>query len=187
VIRPGTLDDVGTAAALHAGQIGEGFLPTLGPAFLRRLYRRIVLWPGSFLLVADGGVGMAAATEDVSALYRAFLVRDGIAAGIAAGPRLARSWRKVVETLRYPSAERDLPPAELLAVAVAPDARGRGLGRSLVTAVNEELTQRGVTSARVVTAAGNAAALALYRSAGYTPVATVQVHAGSDSRVLTWS
>ena len=34
--------DVHAVAALHAERIAEGFLVTLGPAFLRRLYRRIV-------------------------------------------------------------------------------------------------------------------------------------------------
>ena len=54
-MRPGGPDDAAAAAALHAGRITEGFLPLLGPSFLGRLYRRICLDPGSFLLVADDG------------------------------------------------------------------------------------------------------------------------------------
>jgi glycosyltransferase involved in cell wall biosynthesis/ribosomal protein S18 acetylase RimI-like enzyme len=188
-VELGTEVDVAAAAALHASEITEGFLPTLGPTFLRRLYRRIVRWDGSFLLVIrddDGVAGMAAATEDVGRLYRAFLVRDGIVAGIAAAPRLMRSWRKVLETLRYPAGERELPRSELLAVAVSPRARGRGIGRQLVLAVTDELTRRGVTNARVVAGTGNAPALRLYSSAGYRPAAQIEVHEGVGSQVLTW-
>ena len=36
VLRTGTVDDAGAAAALHAGQISEGFLSILGPKFLRQ-------------------------------------------------------------------------------------------------------------------------------------------------------
>lgn len=190
IVRPGTRADAPAAARLHAAQIGEGFLSTLGPRFLTLLYKRIVAWPRSFLVVAeeDGEVvGQAAATEDVGALYRQFLVRDGLVAGVVAAPRLLRRWRSTVETLRYGSAEGDLPAAELLAVAVDSAWQGRGIGKALVLAANEELARRGVANARVVCAASNAAALGLYRSSGFRPSATIEVHADTRSQVLTWS
>ena len=57
VLRTGTVDDAAAAAALHAGQISEGFLSILGPDFLRRLYRRIARTPDSFLLIVEDGTG----------------------------------------------------------------------------------------------------------------------------------
>ena len=42
VLRRGAADDADIAAALHAGQIAEGFLSFLGAPFLARLYRRII-------------------------------------------------------------------------------------------------------------------------------------------------
>lgn len=189
-VRPARTDDAAAAAALHASEIGEGFLPTLGPAFLRRLYRRLVLDPSSFVLVAeDGGgrvVGFAAVAEDLGRVYRSFAVRDGVVAGIVAAPRLLKGWRKVRETLRYPAATTDLPPAEVLSVAVAPEARGRGVGRALLAEATAELTRRGVDGARVVTAATNDPALALYRAAGFREAERLEVHAGTASTVLTW-
>jgi len=190
IVRLGTKADAPAAARLHAEQIGEGFLSSLGLRFLNVLYRRIVSWPRSFLLVADEGgavVGQAAATEHVGGLYRQFLLRDGVVAAAVAFPRLLRRWRSVVETLRYPAGDGDLPPAELLAVAVDAERRGQGIGRALVLAANEELTRRGVPNARVVVAATNAPALALYLSSGFRPAATVQLHADTRSEVLTWS
>jgi len=186
-IRPAAGRDVGAAARLHA-EINEGFLPTLGPAFLRLLYRRITRWPRSFLLVAvDEGrvVGMATGTEDVGALYRSFLVRDGWLAAVVAAPRLARAVPPVMETLRYPGGEAG-PAAELLSLAVDPAARGAGVGRRLAEAVNAEFSRRGVHAARVVAAADNAAALGVYRAVGYRDAERIEVHAGKVSQVLVW-
>jgi ribosomal protein S18 acetylase RimI-like enzyme len=196
-VRIGTERDAMLAATLHASEISEGFLPSLGRPFLARLYRRVVRSSRSFLLVAeDGGaaVGFVAGTEDVRALYRSFLLRDGVVATIAALPRVMRSWRRVLETLRYPSGTDPagpggaigLPRAELLAMAVAPQARGRGTGRLLVDALTTELARRGVCAARVVVGADNDAAIRLYERAGFTRVARVQVHRGTPSQVLTW-
>ena len=189
IVRPGVKADAAAAARLHAGQISEGFLSSLGPRFLTLLYRRIVAWPRSFLMVAEEDgvvVGQAAATEDVSGLYRQFLVRDGVVAGALAAPHLLRQWRSVLETARYPSTHGDLPSAELLAVAVDAGSRGRGIGRALVLAANEELGRRGVGDARVVVAASNGPALGLYRSAGFRPSTTIEVHSDTRSQVLTW-
>jgi ribosomal protein S18 acetylase RimI-like enzyme len=190
-IRPATIADAPAMARLHATEIGEGFLPELGDRFLGHLYRRVVRSPSSFAFVVDDGagvVGFAAGAENLRALYRSFLVRDGIAVVLAAGPRIARSWRRVVETLRYPARDgADLPAAELIAIAVGPGARGRGLGRELVATVTAEFARRGVTAARVVAGADNEAALRLYRACGFRTAATLQVHRGTASEVLTWS
>jgi ribosomal protein S18 acetylase RimI-like enzyme len=190
IIRAGEDGDVEVAALLHADAIHEGFLPLLGTTFLIRLYRRIVRSAGSFLLVAEEDglvVGQAAATEDVRSLYKEFLVRDGVVGALVAAPQLSRHWRSALETFRYASRENGLPKAELLAVAVAPHARGRGIGRALVTAANDELKRRGVDNARVVVGSSNAAALRMYTASGYTPRVQLEVHKDRPSEVLTWS
>ena len=190
IVRAGTEADASAAARLHATAIREGFLSSLGPRFLTRLYRRMVRDDGSFVVVAeeDGAViGHAAATENVSRLYRQFLLRDGVVAGIAAAPKLLPQWRSVLETLRYPSGTDDLPDAELLAVAVDSGHRGRGVGSALVAAARAELLRRGVHDARVVVAATNEPALRLYTSSGFRPSASIEVHANARSQVLTWS
>ena len=147
--------------------------------------------PQSFLLVAtaDGApVGFIAGTEGVRELYRSFLLRDGAIATAVALPRIVRSWRRVLETLRYTSGETgpELPAAELLAVAVDPRARGKGAGRALVQAFTAELGRRGVRGARVVVGADNDAAIRLYESCGFARVASIEVHPGTPSQVLTW-
>src|SRR5439155_26715384 len=167
----------------------EGFLPSLGVPFLTRLYRRVVRAPGSFLLVAtgdDGVVGFIAGTGDTGRLYRDFLLRDGAMAAARAAPRLVRSWRRVLETLRYGTADGAvaLPPAELLAVAVSPASRGQGAGRLLVEAFVAELERRRVAGARVVVGAGNGRAIGLYRACGVRPATTIGVHRRQSSEAL---
>jgi ribosomal protein S18 acetylase RimI-like enzyme len=194
IIRTAGSADLGAVAALHADRIGEGFLSRLGPAFLRRLYRRVLHSSDGFVLVATDPavsgprvIGFVAGIGSVGALYRRFVVRDGLVAGTLAAPRLVRSVPRVVETLRYPAATGDLPAAEILAVAVAATAAGAGIGRALVDAATAAFTERGVTTAKVVTTADNGAALAMYRACGFASAVSVQVHVGRASEVLVWT
>lgn len=189
-VRPGTANDVRRIAELHATRITEGFLPTLGRPFLERLYRRILVSPDAFVLVAAQGeevVGFAAGALDLGALYKRFVLRDGLIAGLRSAPRILRSTRRVIETLRYPASTEHLPEAEILAVAVDPAAGGRGIGRELVNAAKDELLARGVHSAKVVAGAENEAALRLYRGCGFAPRVRLTVHEGITSEVLVWS
>jgi ribosomal-protein-alanine N-acetyltransferase len=57
--------------------------------------------------------------------------------------------------------------AELLTVAVLPEARRQGLGRRLVADFLDEARRRGAAAAFLEVAAGNAAARALYARAGF--------------------
>jgi len=186
-LRPARPDDADAIARLHAAAVTEGFLPTLGPGFLRLLHRRIVLSRHSFAIVSEddsGLTGVVATSVNVRSLYREFLVRDGVRASVAALPRLLRATRRVLETLRYPKRHTELPPAEVLVVAVAATKRGTGIGSSLLERALEELDARGAHSARVVTTASNVASLALYRSRGFRPVSAIEVHRGTESVVL---
>lgn len=183
--------DPAAAARLHAERIGEGFLVTLGPRFLTRLYRRIARSPGALLLVAVDGeevVGFVAATTSTRSLYAEFLRRDAVPAGLAAAPAIVRAPRRVWETWRYGAGadDGDLPEAEVLSIAVAAAAGGRGIGGALLTAALDDLGRRGASRAQVVTAAGNDAALALYERAGFRRHRRTEVHAGVAQEVLVW-
>lgn len=198
LLRFATLEDVGAVAGLHASRISEGFLVSLGPAFLRRLYRRVVLSHRSFLLVADDGrsvCGFIAVAEDTGALYREYLVRDGVMAAITAARGIARAPHSVFETLRYglrggeaegTNGSSTGRAAEILATGVAADRAGRGIGTQLVRAAVEELERRGVASARVVTAVGNEAAVRAYERGGFRSRGREVVHRGITQELLVW-
>jgi ribosomal protein S18 acetylase RimI-like enzyme len=189
VLRTGTAADAAAAAALHVGQIREGFLASLGPRFLRRLYRRVPHVPGSFLLVLELEgriVGFLAGSVDVGALYKEFLLRDGAFAVCDCAWRLVRSPRRVFETLRHGTSEDGSEP-ELLAVALDPAARGLGGGRTLVEGFLTEIAKRGRSTAHVVVASGNDRAVALYRRTGFAVVERFELHRGSESLLMRHS
>ena len=60
--------------------------------------------------------------------------------------------------------------AELKRMYVAPQARGRGLGRTLLEALERGAGELGCHTARLDTMGAMGEAGALYRSAGYTPI-----------------
>jgi ribosomal protein S18 acetylase RimI-like enzyme len=121
----------------------------------------------------------------VGALYRAFLWRDGPVAALACSKRILRSWRRVIETLRHGTGGA-VEGAELLAMAVNPDARGRGAGTFLVQEFLSEIRRRRQNTAHVVVGAGNDIAVALYRKSGFEVVNRFELHAGTESLLMQW-
>jgi ribosomal protein S18 acetylase RimI-like enzyme len=190
IVRAARPADLARVAELHATCVTDGFLPTLGQPFLRRLHRRCLLDTDAALLVAECDArvtGFLAAVVDVGRFYKRFLIRDGVVAATLAAPRLAQSTRRILETLRYPGTTAELPAAEILAVAVDPAIRARGVGRSLVASAQRVLASRSVAKVKVVAAATNARALNLYEQSGFVRRAEVEVHAGTSSVVLVWT
>lgn len=58
--------------------------------------------------------------------------------------------------------------AELLTIAVSPEARGRGLGRDMLQAYEEDARQQGALTSFLEVAADNVTAISLYLSEGYS-------------------
>jgi ribosomal protein S18 acetylase RimI-like enzyme len=186
-LRVGRPQDASSAASMHAQLISEGFLSSLGPRFLRRLYGRIARADGSFLIVAEANgtmTGFIAGSVALGALYRSFLLRDGVAASLSAPVHLATAIPRVLETLRHGRSGGGAGAGELLAVAVEPAWRDRQIGRQLVEGFLGELERRGADTARVVVGAGNAGAIAMYRRAGFTPTRTFELHPGTRSVLM---
>jgi ribosomal protein S18 acetylase RimI-like enzyme len=191
VIRPARDRDIPHLARMHADAIADGFLPRLGAGFMERLYQAMVDWDGSEIFVADGGlrpVGFVAGVTDVGAFYRHFVRHHGAGAALAAAPRLLRPRiaRRAWETLRY-EGDHGGVAAELLAMAVVPEARRRGVATALGARLLEALSARGEAHVKVVVGAGNDGAVAAYRGMGFSASGVIEVHAGEKSQVLTWS
>lgn len=72
--------------------------------------------------------------------------------------------------LAYACASVLLDVCELRRIAVLPSARGRGVGRDLLLAVIAHARERVCERVDLEVAASNAAALALYRAAGFAEV-----------------
>jgi ribosomal protein S18 acetylase RimI-like enzyme len=185
-VEPARPADVDGIARLHAESIHEGFLSSLGPAFLALLYRSMVHSPDVTLLVArrEGApVGFVAGAAQPGAFYRRFLRRKAFRAGALVARRALRPdvARRLVETALHVRRSGGRPSAELLAIAVAPQARRHGAGAKLVRALEDDLVTPDVGAIEVVVAAGNEAARAFYERLGYKDPTPLEVHRGEPS------
>ncbi len=75
----------------------------------------------------------------------------------------------------------------MLAIALAPGARGEGLGTALGSRFLEEMASLGAGRVKVVVSAGNAHAVAAYLKMGFDNPTPVEVHTGEPSLEMTWS
>ena len=177
-------------AALHAGNIDQGFLATLGIPFLSMMYRAIDEAPGSVLLTEEQHgrvVGFVSGGDGMGAIYRRML-RHPLRLVLALLPSLVRPSRlkRILEILRYgggPSTAHDLPRAELLSIAVDAGARGSGVAERLYRRLEENFAGRGLSAFRITVGDSLAPAHRYYRRMGAKPVGRVEVHAGEGSVV----
>jgi ribosomal protein S18 acetylase RimI-like enzyme len=188
--RRATAEDARRLAELHAARISSGFLTSLGPRFLERLYRRVARSDNAFAFVAeeDGRVvAFCAAAQNVRGFYIEFVARDSVAAVVSA-PRMMRRLPRVLETLRYPVAgDGTLPRAEILAVATEERARSKGYARAVLERSVGELHRRGCPSAKVVAGSDNIAALRLYERCGFAAHTRISIHDDVPSEVMVWA
>lgn len=185
-IRKARPEDSQAVAALHARQIPWGLLSRLGEGFVASFYSTMFHSPLGFGFLAEDGerlVGFATGVTDWRQFYREFLrghlgmaVR-ALASGLGQG-----RWRRLLETSRY-AASDNLPPAELVSIALDPETRGGGIGGELVQRVLDEFSARGVEAVRVTAGSTNAPANRLYERSGFRLLGNIEIHPGETAAV----
>ncbi len=181
-------------AKLHASEIHGGFLTSLGLPVLERLYRAIHGSPHAFVLIAEREgkpVGFLCASTNTKRVYRRIVLTSWPSLLPVLVGKIAR-WstvRRIWETLRYPSKAPapDLPDAEILNFCVDGKQQGRGIGRALFAAMQEEYRRRGVRKIRIVTGAGQHSAIRFYDKMGADPVGRLEVHANVESKMYVFT
>ena len=174
-------------AALHAASIDQGFLATLGLPFLALMYRAIDEATDSVLLVEEkegrvlgfisGGMGMRP-------IYRSML-RKPIAVGLALMPSILKPSRvsRILDILRYGRHESTgrLPRAELLSLAIVPEARGSGMAERLYCRLATHFRDAGEGGFKIMVGDALAPAHRFYRRMGAVPAGRAEVHEGQSS------
>jgi ribosomal protein S18 acetylase RimI-like enzyme len=185
-IRRAGRSDAPAIAAIHREQIPWGLLSRLGGEFVTAFYGALVESPLGFGFVAEADgrvVGFATGVVDWRRFYREFLRRHlRLAVRAFAADLRGGRWRRLLETTRY-AASGALPPAELVSIAVSPEARGGGVAAGLVTRVLREFSERAVAAVRVTAGTDNAPARRLYERAGFTLHSEAEIHRGEFAAI----
>jgi len=160
-----------------------GFITGLGRRFVELLYAAITGSPHGFGCVLEQDrrvVGYVAFTTDLGRLYRTVLRAEGPCLFLSVLGKMFRPkvLRGIIQNLLYPNRNRqaDLPRAELLAIALAPEMRGKGWATRLLREGLAECRRRDISRVKVLVAADNAAAIALYRRCGFTLATETSSH-----------
>jgi ribosomal protein S18 acetylase RimI-like enzyme len=182
-------------AHLHIDSIHGGIMEALGPNFVASLYRQLVGRSDALIFIAfrEGRtIGFVAGSSNV----RRSLQNIGLAGfGALAAAACASAWRpsilwKIFRTAGYffrrtedPAAgsvadgASDPARAELLAIAVATEARGLGVGSALVTALEQQFQDCAAASEYFVsTNREETGSNAFYRASGFTLVGLKRHH-----------
>lgn len=195
-IRPYEAKDAPTVATLHRLSLPRGFLSTLGDRFLGILYGLLARSPRTCVWIAaddqDRCVGFVAGSLDIRASYRHVLSRGIVPLTLAVIPSLVRPGvlKRIVQTMAYTRRPHDgsdgaltssIAPetirAELLSIAISAEARGYGLGRRLVAALEENFRRWDHEGPyRVVTDTEDLRSNAFYVSLGFAKAGEFKHH-----------
>ena len=169
-------EHVAEAARLHCAGL-TGLLSRLGLPAARAFYSGCVMSGSAHALVAlDGGALLGHVLGSVHPdrlsgdVLRAnpFGVLAGVGYGAVRHPSVL-PW--LVKHRRGPhEGSYDRAGAELTYLAVAPDSRGRGIGRDLVDAFTEAMREAGVSAYELSVDDDNRAAISLYERMAFEPV-----------------
>lgn len=175
-------------ARLHIENINKGFLSTLGEGFLTQMYAAIDSGTTSVLLVEerDGRVvGFVSGASGMGAIYKRMLRRP-LSLGVAMLPVLfsVSRLKRIFEIVRYSGGKSlpgSMPDAELLSIAVAPEARGQQVADRLYQRLVEHFRGKGLSAFRIIVGAPLEPAHRFYRRMGADAIAEVELHAGEAS------
>jgi len=173
----------GQVAALHIQCISTGFISSMGIDFVTSLYDAIVKSKSSLGVVAvknEKVIGFVAFTTNLNKLYKSIIRRKGLKfALLLAGNVLSlRRIKKIFETLSYPARikKMNLPSAELLSIAVAPEERRKGLASQLIEKGLRLYRKSGVDKVKVLIGADNKAGNKLYLKSGFELIGQIVNH-----------
>jgi ribosomal protein S18 acetylase RimI-like enzyme len=187
-IRPMTRRDVELAARWHSEEFPDGFYPRLGSRFLAAYYRTFLTSPYAVALVTVAGgriTGYVAGTFDERRHGRWVLLRYCVLL-VAVGTLclLLRPWlwrdfvrcrairylrRLVRAVLEAITPQRTVAAGELAYIVTAQEARGQGVGASLLNEFRDRASRAGTRELRLVTAADAPRLSSFYQRHGWLP------------------
>jgi ribosomal protein S18 acetylase RimI-like enzyme len=170
-------------AKLHISGIATGFISSLGTDFVKALYCAIAESEHSVCLVVvqDNKVlGFASFTTDLNKLYKSLIFKRGLKFFLMLCRKMfsVRTVKKIFETMFYPARikKMSLPEAEFLSMAIADEARGKGLATKLVRRGFEECAKLGVKELKIFAAVDIQAINNMYKKLGFRLAGQMENH-----------
>jgi len=170
-------------AALHIQCISTGFISSMGIDFVTYLYEAIVQSNSSFGVVAVRNkkvLGFATFTTNINTLYKSIVWRKGLRFALLLAVQMCslKLVKRMFETLFYPTRIKnmDLPSAELLSIAVAPEEQRKGLAGQLIEMGFRDYRKAGVDKVKVLIGTDNKAGNQLYLKTGFEPAGQIINH-----------
>lgn len=176
LIRKMDLPDIREVVLVHIHAFQGFFLTFLGSNFLNELYTGIILDKsgiGYVILDENKIIGFVCGSTQSNGLYSRLLMKRWWHFGWAAIPRLLKKpdiIPRLLRALKMPKMELPVPNcATLMSIAIEPAKHGRGGGKLLVEAFQEEAKRRGCDYINLTTdAIGNERVNSFYQNLGFT-------------------
>ena len=175
-VRKARADDLAGIVAIHQKAFSHFFLTRLGARFLRLYYELVLNYHAGIVLVSEGhGAldGFVCGFVDPAEFYRLMWRNKRLfvlpaLSSLARHPSLAAGFLYGVRRIQTSASQGPPRSSELSSIAVAPDASGNGLGKTLVRAFLEQSWSMDAQCVYLTTdAEGNEHANALYRETGF--------------------
>lgn len=188
-IRLAVENEARIIAEIHKSEISKGFLSSLPLDFLTKLYKEIIRSESSFCIVTEQDsdiVGFVSGTTSLNAFYKYFLSHSFFSAALILLPKLL-SFKKILESLFYPTREKNLPQAELLTIAVKKSFQGQGIASELLQRFIAEMKNKGVGQFKVLVGKELDAANRFYEKNGFKYFSDVSIHGNEKSSIYIYS
>ena len=171
-VAPMTATDLPEVVRLQTAFLQGSVVTELGPRFLSRFHEVALSHPAScaFAAHADGRlVGFALGSVDVYAFNR--YVKPRVLPAMVRALLSPARMRLAASLLRMAFESEPQPPipAELLLLVVDPETRRRGVGRGLLSALEDEFARHRHTRYRVAVRSQLTAARAFYEALRFEP------------------
>jgi ribosomal protein S18 acetylase RimI-like enzyme len=175
-------------AEIHKEALADDFLPSLGLRFLETFYKGVLEKRGvfGFVSIEKGKVnGFVLGTDEMGRFFKLALRANFLSLSLLLFLRIMKKpsiIKNVLATLLYPNKETG-PKAELIVVAVDRSARGKGLGRKLVGALEREMKKRKIKKYKLTVTKRNKGANAFYKEMKFRKLSDFNLY-GKDWNLL---
>lgn len=176
-------EDAQLISKIHKEEISGGFLSSLSLSFLTKIYNSMISSNSSFCIVVKENntiVGFISGTTNLKVFYKHFITHSFLPAVFLLLPKFLNI-KKILETLLYPVKEKDLPQAELLAMAVKKDFQNQGIAKQLLEGFVEEMKKREVNEFKVLVGKELESANRFYRKNGFRYLSNIKIHGKEES------